>query len=104
MEAAQILRFARTSAGLSQRTLAERAGTSHATLCAYETGKVDPSVSTFNRILRAAGFRGEVDLVSYPREVQGYDRGDELAQVLELASQFPTRSFPRLTSPVFGHQ
>lgn len=52
--------------GLSQRVLAQRAGTSHATLSAYESGKIDPSVATFNRILRAAGFQVDIDLVALP--------------------------------------
>src|SRR5206468_5767875 len=55
MEAAPTLREARTAAGLSQAQLAERAGTSQATVSAYETGTKEPSVATFSRLLAVAG-------------------------------------------------
>ena len=54
MDAARTLRRARRDAGLSLRALAGRAGTSHATLAAYEAGRAVPRVDTLDRILRAA--------------------------------------------------
>ena len=95
MTAGRVLREARRRAGLSLRELAARAGTSHSTLCAYETGAKTPSVSTLERILRAAGFALDLELV--PRT----DRGQELARVLELARHFPARHAPELTYPPF---
>jgi transcriptional regulator with XRE-family HTH domain len=101
MNVAAVTRSARIRAGLSLRHLAERAGTSHATLSAYETGRVSPSVQTFQRIIRAAGFDMAIDLVP----LVGSDElnpGDELAQVLDLASQFPSRHSRDLLYPIFG--
>jgi transcriptional regulator with XRE-family HTH domain len=104
MDASTILRSARHDARLTLRELAARAGTSHATLSAYEHAAKTPSVDTFARVLRAAGYvldgalarRIEAD----PRT--GLARGDELAAVLELAAQFPARHHPRLRAPIFG--
>jgi transcriptional regulator with XRE-family HTH domain len=104
MDAATLLRSARHRAGLSLRELALRAGTSHATLSAYEHGTKVPTVDTFARVLEAAGFTVDPELtrrvVVDPRT--GLDRGDELAAVLELAEQFPARHTPTLQAPVFG--
>lgn len=48
-------RQARRQAGMTLRELAARAGTSDATLSAYETGAKDPRASTLLRVLAAAG-------------------------------------------------
>lgn len=53
--AGNLVKFARHDAGLSQRELARRAGTSQATLSAYEAGRKSPSFDTLVRIIRAAG-------------------------------------------------
>ena len=104
MDAPTILRTARREARLTLRELADRAGTSHATLSAYEHAAKAPTIDTFARVLRAAGYvldgtltrRIEAD----PRT--GLARGDELAAVLELAAQFPARHDAELRAPVFG--
>jgi transcriptional regulator with XRE-family HTH domain len=104
MDAPTLLRSARREAQLTLRELAERAGTSHATLSAYEHAAKTPTVDTFARVLRAAGYvldgaltrRIEAD----PRT--GLPRGDELAAVIELAAQFPARHDQQLRAPVFG--
>lgn len=53
MNAPKLIRLHRLAAGISQRELARRAGTSSATIHRYESGRVDPSVGTVNRLLRA---------------------------------------------------
>lgn len=53
--AGNLIRLARHDAGLSQRALARRAGTSQATLSAYEVGRKSPSLEILARIVRAAG-------------------------------------------------
>jgi transcriptional regulator with XRE-family HTH domain len=53
--AGALVLMARLEAGLSQRALAERAGTSGATIAAYELGTKEPRLSTLTRILEAAG-------------------------------------------------
>ena len=50
-----LLQSARDAAGLTQASLARRAGTSQAAVARYEAGVASPSVSTLERLLRAAG-------------------------------------------------
>lgn len=53
MDFATVLRTTRDRAGLSQRTLAQLAGTSQAAVSCYERGTVSPSVRTLTRLLDA---------------------------------------------------
>lgn len=55
MDVPDLLRRARRSAGLSQRDLAKSAGTSGATVAAYESGAKDPRARTLARLLKATG-------------------------------------------------
>lgn len=93
----------RTGAGLSLRVLADRAGTSHATLAAYEAGRAVPRIDTLDRILRAAGFATDIDLERRADATVADRRakGDELRQSLELAAMFPARHARRLRFPPF---
>jgi len=50
-----LLTAARIESGLSLRALAERAGTSPSALSNYESGGIEPRLSTVERILAAAG-------------------------------------------------
>jgi len=102
MDAARTLRLARTRSGLTLRELAARAGTSHATISAYEAGRVSPSVATFDRIVRAAGFMLTPELTVDVEPLDSGARGRELVEVLELAAQFPARHAPTLEAPIFG--
>jgi transcriptional regulator with XRE-family HTH domain len=102
VNAAAELRAARLRAGLTLRQLARRAGTSHATLAAYEGGRKVPSVATFNRIVRAAGYRPGLDLTPAVGGPDPADRGRELLEVLELAARFPARHTRTLRFPRFG--
>ncbi len=95
------LQEARHQAGLSLRQLAERAGTSHATLIAYEKGKKIPSTATYFRVLEACGNSVEIILHRRVRERDGIPRGEELSLVLELADQFPHRASRHLEFPSF---
>ena len=103
MDAATTLRAARRRAGLSQEELAERAGTSHATVSAYENGRKQPAVETFGRLLAATGTR----LLTRPAEwpvVQVSDAqlaraGRTLVAVLDLAAALPSRHRPELRFP-----
>jgi len=64
MDTADLLRYARRSAGLTQAELARRAGTSQAMVARYETGVASPTVRTLQRLLRAAGRELELSSVS----------------------------------------
>lgn len=104
VDTAAVIRQSRQAARLTLRDLAERAGTSHSALAAYEAGRKTPALPTLERILRAAGF----DLVVRVRPaIGGLDhaaRGRELADVLHLAEQFPARHTSQLRYPVFGRR
>ena len=101
MDAARTLRRVRATAGLSLRALAERAGTSHATLAAYEAGRAVPGVDTLDRILRAAGYASDIAVARRPDATDDERRakGEELLQALELAAMFPARHSRRLRYP-----
>jgi transcriptional regulator with XRE-family HTH domain len=104
MTAAAVLRIARARSGLSVRALADRAGTSHATLLRYEWGTKIPRVDTLERIVRAAGFAAEIDLAPRPDRdhAERVAKGEELAAVLELADRFPAHHDRALPYPRFG--
>ncbi|MGA9278518.1 helix-turn-helix domain-containing protein [Ilumatobacter sp.] len=102
MDSARLIRDARRGSGLTLRALAERAGTSHSTLAAYEQRRKVPSVSTLDRILRAAGFAADVTLHRRVDDGDRAERGRELLEVLELAALFPAHHEPTMTYPPFG--
>lgn len=52
-----LLRKLRLSTGLSQRALAERAGTSQPAIVRYERGRTTPSWETLERLAEACGRR-----------------------------------------------
>ena len=93
-----MLHQARREAGLSQRELASRAGTSQAAIAAVERGRKQPTVATLTRWLAVAG--AGVTLES-AEAVRLRRRGEELVQVLRLAQALPFRRktdlrFPRV--------
>ena len=97
--AARWLSLARSQAGLSLRALAQRAGTSHATLAAYEQGRKEPGTATFFRILDATGHAVDLNLVRRVRQRNNLERGEELLAALTLAAQFPARRDRTLEAP-----
>lgn len=105
MNAGWAIREARRRSGLSLRGLARRAGTSHATLAAYESGAKVPRVDTLQRIVRAAGFALDLHLA---RRADGAGsreaKGRELADALELAAAFPMRDPGALAYAPFGRR
>jgi transcriptional regulator with XRE-family HTH domain len=98
MNTGALLVEARQRAGLSRRELARRAGTSQATLSAYEHERVNPSVQVLERVLRAAGFVLEASLVS----ADDLERGRILEELLELAEAFPWRDPGQLEFPILA--
>ena len=101
MDAAATLRRARSRARLSLRQLARRAGTSHSTLSAYEAGDKVPTVTTLVRIVRAAGFALDLELVPVVATTDREARGGELVDALELAALLPARPERDLPYPRF---
>lgn len=62
LDPASLLREARERVGISQRALADRAGTSQSVIARIESGHSNPTVSTLNRLLEAAGCSIDVRL------------------------------------------
>lgn len=72
-----LVRRLRVGAGLSQRALAQRAGTSQPAIARYEGGIATPSWETLQRLAAACGWRVGLDPEPLP------DPGDvELAELL----------------------
>jgi predicted transcriptional regulator len=55
LDPARLVRAARARAGLSQRAMASRAGTSQSVVARIESGATDPSFATLRRLLAATG-------------------------------------------------
>ena len=103
MTGAQLILQVRRRSGLGLRDLARRAGTSHATLHAYETGDKAPRLDTLARVAAAAGFDVDIALARRPDALNEREaKGRELVEVLELAAQFPARHRRKLVAPRFG--
>ena len=70
---------------------------------AYLHGRKTPSVETLMRIVNACDFAVDWELRPRIRQRHGMPRGEELAQVLRLADQFPSNpeknpNYPRFPS------
>ena len=106
MIASSALRDARRRAQLSQAELAHRAGTSQATISAYESGRKQPSVETLSRLLAATGSRLAVEparpAVVQPSAAQRARAGRTLVDVMLLAEALPTRHERELRFPRLG--
>lgn len=101
MDAAVLLQEARRRSGLSRRNLAKRGGTSASTLSAYESGTSVPSVSTLERLLRAAGFETEVTLrPADPTDEQ--ELTEKIEALFSFVDALPRRQRGPLEYPVFG--
>jgi transcriptional regulator with XRE-family HTH domain len=79
----RLLSVTRRAAGLSQDTVASRAGTSRTALSAYEHGAKSPSLDTVARLMAAMGFELEARRCTKPRVVAG-SRGRQIATVSPL--------------------
>ena len=101
--ASKMLRKAWQDSGLSLRQLAKQANTSHATLSAYLKGAKCPTTTTLERIIGACGYSMDITLRPRIRFSNGVPRGEELADVLTLAEQFPVRHDKTVTLPIFPH-
>jgi len=70
MRSPGLLRYARLSAGLSQRDLARRSGVPQPAIARIESGKTAPRADTLERLLEACGARLELG----PPAGRGIDR------------------------------
>lgn len=103
MDTASVVRAARERAGLTQAALAERVGTSQATISAYEKGRKQPSISTLDRLLAACGARLSVEHgtqpVLVPSPAQEARAARTLLDVIALAEALPKRHERELRFP-----
>jgi len=101
MEAAELLRVARRRQGLSQATMAARAGTSQPVISAYEHGRRDPTTATLRRLIAATGERLDLrlapatDAPAIPPATTAAEHAARLVDVLLLADAIPARRGPR---------
>ena len=63
--AANLLKLARLTKGLSQRALASAAGVPHSTVARIETGAMQPTLPLLYRLLAAADLEPRIQLVAY---------------------------------------
>src|SRR5580692_3000258 len=101
MDAAVLLQEASRRSGLSRRSLAQRGGTSASTLSAYESGVSIPSVSTLERLLRAAGFEAEANLRPVP-PTDERELAEKIEALFSFVDALPRRQRGPLRYPVFG--
>jgi transcriptional regulator with XRE-family HTH domain len=107
VDVATFLRSCRSDAGLTQRQLADRAGTSAAAVCHYERGTRVPRADTLVRLVAATGSTLRWSARRFPDDHATAERlednGEALAAVLDLAEHLPRRPRPdRLDAPVFA--
>lgn len=67
MSPSALLRQARRLSGLTQRDLADRAGTSQPAIARIESGLASPTLSTLERLATAAGYDLKLSLVPRPQ-------------------------------------
>lgn len=102
MDVPTLVRTCRQHAGLTQRQLAERAGTSAAALCLYERGQRIPRTDTLIRIVAAAGGTLSLRAEPAPPGIDLAANGRDLEDLLELADHLPHRSSPQLDALPFA--
>lgn len=84
-----LIRDARLAAGLTQRELARRAGTSQPAIARYETRAAIPTLTTLDRILRACGRRASISAIDVVPERSTSAR--RRRRVLEAAARHGVR-------------
>lgn len=92
-----MIRAARHRAGITQKELARRLGTTQSVVARWESGRVSPTVETLSRVVRACG----LDLVISLRPTDDHDLG----LALESQRLTPEQRLDQLTATVrFGNE
>lgn len=99
ISAGTIVRRVRDEAALSQRELAERAGTTQAVVSRVESEDTSPSLGTLQRLVNAAGYELRLDIA--PRRtadpvVDAYKSGVDRTLLIENLRRTPRERFERL--------
>lgn len=88
MDASTILRRARRLAELSQREMADRAGLTASVIGDYERGRSSPTVRQLDRLLAAAGFQLETELVRRGADVDSLIKRALITPIEERVQDF----------------
>lgn len=91
MDVGTLIATCRARAGLSQRELAARAGTSAAAICLYESGERVPRLDTLDRIVSATGAALHIE-VQHPEKIDLEANARALEKLLDLADRLPQRT------------
>jgi transcriptional regulator with XRE-family HTH domain len=83
--AATLLRQARVRAGLSQRALARKAGTSQSVIARIERGQTSPTWETLEHLLAAAD--ADLNAQLEPRVVVGSHMLDDVPSILRMTPE-----------------
>jgi transcriptional regulator with XRE-family HTH domain len=83
-----LIKLARHEAGMSQRDLAEAAGTSQAAISAYESGRRSPSVDTLCRIVAATGKEVRMRLDEPDTHTAARIQGEKLYPPEQIAAHY----------------
>lgn len=81
--AADLVRAARQRAGLTQRALAHRAGTTQSVVARIESADTSPRIDTLERLLRAAGFTLNAEIA--PRPTARSHMMRDVARILRMS-------------------
>ena len=92
---ANVLERARKASNLSQRALAERAGTTQSVVARIELGETSPTLRTLVRLVEAAGFEFEPTLQSKP--VLDPQVLDDVPRILRLTPEDRLREVANLS-------
>lgn len=76
MDGGELIREARCRAGLTQRELGARAGTTQSGIARWESGRTNPSLAEVRRLVRLCGLDLEVAIV--PRDVSDVAQAERL--------------------------
>lgn len=97
MRGGDLIREARRRAGLTQRALAELAGTTQSGVARWESGSTAPSLDDVRRLIRLCGFDLEVAIV--PRDDSDWTQVERL---LDLAPQQRVERHQRVAAQLRG--
>ena len=101
LDAPELVREARERAGLSQRAMAERAGTAQSVVARVETGVTDPGTETLTRLLEATGYELRCELE--PAVVVDSHMLEDVQRILSLTPEerlTEIRNFARFEAAV----
>jgi transcriptional regulator with XRE-family HTH domain len=79
---ADLIREARLRAGLTQRELGQRVGRPQSQIARWERGRVEPSLETLRKLIRACGLELTYGLANYDDSYVPY-----IERLLELSPQ-----------------